>query len=327
MRCLPEGNKFPRLLEAEFIAPNSTIVGDVNVGRKTSLYFGVSIKGNHSKITIGSNSVILDNTQIVSNSDKGVQIGNNVLIGANAYIDSAIIHDNAVVGSGASVYKGAVIESGSLIAAGSVISPGTVVKRHEIWVGNPAKFLRKIQPEELENLADNRHELIELANVLVEETEKTQHEILIDKVTNKIRSKLKPEDIADLEMNMVSWYAKENVDEMGAENSNEGYHDIFDEGKFRNYDPEDSENLGDKFEGDLRTYPDYFKIYSENYKRYDEINKNAERIAPGDAKNIFQDSPVKPQRPGAMRAWVSKWDTDFNTTFKSVGSKVEQNHR
>lgn len=128
---------------------------------------------------------------------------------------------------------------------------------------------------------------------------------------------------------MVSYTVAQNTDEFGIEAMNEGYHDVFEEGLFKHniHKLLKDGGMDAKFEQDLSKYPDYFKIYSENYKRYDEINKNAENIAPGEFRDIFEVTKIKPERPGAMRSWVSKWDADYNTTFKGLGPKVESNNK
>lgn len=327
LRSVPSGKNFPKLLQSQFIAPNCTIIGDVTTGHKSSLFFGVVIRGENCSVKIGSNTVIQDNTQILNNSSEKIDIviGHNVTIGANCYIDGASIGDNVVIGNGASIYRGAIIENNSFIAAGAVVAPGTKVPKNQLWVGNPAQYLRDIKPEEKDIIAENREELMELSDVLVEETEKNQHEIFTDKISTLVRNNMNQDELEYIEKNMVSYSAQiGHNDEMGVDAVNEGYDDIFDEGKDRStYDrPAYSQNM--KFEPDLRNYPDYFKIYNENYKRYEEINRNADKIAEGEPRDIFENNKLKPSRPGAMRAWVSKWDSDFNTTFKNTGSKVEQ---
>ena len=126
---------------------------------------------------------------------------------------------------------------------------------------------------------------------------------------------------------MVSFQTKFNYDEFGIEGTNEGYHDVFEEGldKHNLYKYLRDENLDSRYEQDLSKYPDYFKIYNENYKKYEEINKNAERRDPGDVKDIFEIDQLRPQRSGAMRAWINKWDPDYNVSFRGVSSKVESN--
>lgn len=326
-RSIPYKSTFPRLLKSQFIAPNCTIIGDVETGHNSSLFFGVTIRSENSKVIIGKDTVIQDNTQILNscNDFKTISIGNKVTIGCNCYIDSSTIDDDVVIGNGATIHKNSHIMTGSYIAAGSVVLPSTTIPKNQIWAGNPAKYLRDIKPDEKDTIAETRDELLELGNVLVEETEKTQHEILMDLISWNVRVNISPDQEAEMEKNMVAYSATVGPDDdMGVESVNEGYDDLEMEDNQRAYDFPKDFTVNSKFEQDIRSYPDYFKIYNENNKRYDEINRREEELHPGEQRDIFEDKIIKPVRSGAMRAWINKWDSDFNVTFKNVGSKVEQ---
>lgn len=89
LRCVPISNsKFPKTLEADWIAPNSTIIGDVELGEGSSLWHGVIVRGDLSKVKIGKNTLVQDNTVISSSDSKEIKIGDNVFIGPNCSIDS-----------------------------------------------------------------------------------------------------------------------------------------------------------------------------------------------------------------------------------------------
>lgn len=205
----------------------------------------------------------------------------------------------------------------------------TVVPKNQVWVGQPAKYLRNILPEEKENVAENLSELIELSSVLVEETEKSQQDLILDNYYFQDSAKLSVDEKKHLYENMLAYSVDKNADDFGIEGIGEGYGDIEEEGLYRHnlYKVFKDESFDMKFHQDFRNYPDYFRIYNENFKRYDEINRRSENIAPGEMRDVFEIDKLKPERPGAMRAWVSKWDPDFNITFKNVGSKVESNNK
>lgn len=326
-RCLPAKNKFPKLLESELIAPNCTVIGDVTTGRKSSFYFGVIVNAENCKIKVGKNTIVQDNTIILSSKGNEVTIGDNVTIGTNCYIDGATIGDNAVIGNGASIYSGAIIESNAFIAPGSVIGANVTVNKNQIWVGNPAKYLRDVLPEEKENIAENLSELSELSGIIVDETEKTQQDLISDEYLSGDMQLLDIQQQEYLYKNLVSYHTKDNYDELGIEAQTEGYGDINDEGMIKtNFHNNLDKYLHTKYEQDLSNYPDYFKIYNENYKKYDDIEKNAENIGPGEYREIFETSNLRPERPGALRAWTSKWDPDYNVTYKGVGSRTEGNN-
>ncbi len=83
LRCVPiSGSKFPRTLDCDWVAPNATIVGDVSMGEGSSLWHGVILRGDLSKITVGKNTIIQDNTIVSSTkTNQEIKVGDNVFIG------------------------------------------------------------------------------------------------------------------------------------------------------------------------------------------------------------------------------------------------------
>ena len=130
--------KKPEVHHSVFLAPGTNIIGDVNIGKNSSVWFGAVIRGDESKITIGENSNIQDNAVIHSDKGEPVIIGDNVTIGHNAVIHSCEIKDNTVIGMGAVVLNGAVISQGAIIAAGSVVKTNTFVPENTLYAGAPA---------------------------------------------------------------------------------------------------------------------------------------------------------------------------------------------
>ena len=135
---------YPKLLDADWVAPNATVVGDVEAGAGVSLWHGVVIRGDKAKIQIGKNTIVQDNALVTADSkdlSKTVVIGDNVFIGANATIREAELESYAYVGPGASVAKGALVEGYGMVAAGAQVAEGTVVPSGQVFAGTPAKYL------------------------------------------------------------------------------------------------------------------------------------------------------------------------------------------
>jgi carbonic anhydrase/acetyltransferase-like protein (isoleucine patch superfamily) len=331
MRSIPHNSSFPRLIQSEFIAPNCTIIGDVETGENSSIFFGANLRGDTCSIKLGKRSIIQDNSVVLSSDPniKSVNIGDNVTIGNNCHLDGVELRNNCIIGNGVTIHSGSIVEKGAFVAPGSVVPKNSMILKNQIWVGSPAQYLRDVTPEESENIAENHSELIELSSVLVDETEKSQQEILRDYYTKIDEDELPEKDKKHIYRNLVSYDMDVNEDEFGMEGMNEGFNDIRNEGTYRYNIMKtlNEEGFNQKFEQDLRDFPDYFKIYNENYKRYDEINRRADNITPGDQGDSMEVNKLYPERPGAMRSWVSKWDADFNITFKNTGSKVEANNK
>jgi gamma-carbonic anhydrase len=104
---VPHKGFVPRIAPSAFIAPNATLVGDVEIGENASIWFGVILRGDGPGIRIGENS-------------------------------------NLQVGMHSTVLDGAVVESGAMVAAGALVAPGKIVRRGELWAGNPARKLRDL---------------------------------------------------------------------------------------------------------------------------------------------------------------------------------------
>ena len=98
----------PTLVSSAFVAPDSTVVGDVVVGEGTSVWYNAVLRGDKGSITIGQNSNIQDRASVYA--EKATTIGSNVTVGAGSTVTSCIIGDDCMVGAGAMVMDGAVVE-------------------------------------------------------------------------------------------------------------------------------------------------------------------------------------------------------------------------
>jgi carbonic anhydrase/acetyltransferase-like protein (isoleucine patch superfamily) len=139
----------PQMGENVFLADNATIVGDVVIGNDCSIWFNTVLRGDVNSIRIGNRVNIQDGTVIHTLYEKSVaEIGNDVSVGHNVTIHGAKIEDGALIGMNAVVLDHAVIGEGALVAAGSVVLSGTIVEPGSIYGGAPAKFIKKIDPEQ-----------------------------------------------------------------------------------------------------------------------------------------------------------------------------------
>jgi carbonic anhydrase/acetyltransferase-like protein (isoleucine patch superfamily) len=157
---LPVENKFPRFGKNCFIAPNATLVGDVEAGDDCSFWFNAVIRGDVNFIRIGNKVNVQDGAVIHCTFQKcGTTIGNNVSIGHNAIVHGCTVHDNVLVGMGAIIMDRAVVNSHTIIAAGSVVLEDTICEAGSIYAGVPAKRIKDIPKEmisgEIERIAHN----------------------------------------------------------------------------------------------------------------------------------------------------------------------------
>ena len=135
----------PKWGENCFIAPNATIVGNVEMGDECSVWFNAVIRGDVNFIKIGNRVNIQDGAVIHCTYQKcGTIIENNVSIGHNAIVHGCVIHQNVLVGMGAIVMDNVQIGSNSIIAAGAVVLENTIVEPGSIYAGVPAKKVKNV---------------------------------------------------------------------------------------------------------------------------------------------------------------------------------------
>ena len=142
------------------MAPNATIVGDVQMGTECSVWFNAVIRGDVNSIRMGNRVNVQDGACIHCTYEKSKTIlGNNVSIGHHAIVHGCTVEDNVLIGMGAIVMDRVRIGSNSIIAAGAVVLEDTVVPPGTIFAGVPAKKVKDISQDllkgEVERIAKN----------------------------------------------------------------------------------------------------------------------------------------------------------------------------
>ncbi len=155
---LPVRDIQPKIADSCYLAENSTVIGDVVIGEKCSIWFNAVVRGDVNSIRIGKYVNIQDGAIIHCTYQKAkTVIGDRCSIGHNAIIHGCRLHDNVLVGMGAIIMDHAIIESFSIIGAGSVVLENTIVESGYVYAGTPAKKIKPITPEQrklLEELPD-----------------------------------------------------------------------------------------------------------------------------------------------------------------------------
>ncbi len=161
---LPFKNIKPALGKDVFVAPGAAVIGDVEIGDNTNIWFQVAIRGDVNTVRIGKNTNIQDGTIChVTKGSGPLTIGDDVTIGHSAVIHACTLEDGSFVGMGAVVMDGAVVQSGAMVAAGAVVTPGKVVKKGQIWAGTPAKYFRDMTEDETSYIPWSAKHYVELA--------------------------------------------------------------------------------------------------------------------------------------------------------------------
>ena len=139
----------PQIGQNVYLADNAAILGDVLIGDDCSIWFGAVLRGDVNSIRIGNRVNIQDGAVVHTLYEKSIaEIGDDVTIGHNAVVHGAKVENGALIGISSVVLDHAVIGQGALVAAGSVVLSGTKVEPGCLYGGMPAKFIKKLDPEQ-----------------------------------------------------------------------------------------------------------------------------------------------------------------------------------
>jgi len=133
-----------------FVAPNATVVGEVEIGHESAVLYGAVLRGDINSITvmdysfIGDNTVIHTAASLPTGSPASVMIGNNCYIGPRCTLYSCVVDDFATVGAGSIILEGAKLEPGCMVAPGSVVPPGRLIPAKQLWAGNPVQYVKDL---------------------------------------------------------------------------------------------------------------------------------------------------------------------------------------
>lgn len=138
--------------DSVFLAPDATVVGNVSIGRDVSIWFGVAIRGDNERISIGAGSNVQEHTVMHSDPGFALTVGEGCTIGHRAMLHGCTIGDNTLVGMGAIVLNGARIGRNCLVGAGALVTEGKEFPDNSLIVGVPAKVVRTLDADSAERL-------------------------------------------------------------------------------------------------------------------------------------------------------------------------------
>lgn len=146
---LPYRGIWPQIHETAYIAPGVVITGDVVVGPHTSIWPGCVLRGDVNIIRIGARTNIQDGSVVhVTYGGQGTHIGDEVTIGHMALLHDCTLENRCFIGMKAAIIDKACIQSMAMVGAGALVTQNKVVPSEQLWVGNPAKFMRALKEEE-----------------------------------------------------------------------------------------------------------------------------------------------------------------------------------
>lgn len=141
--------KHPCLHPQARVAQNAVVVGDVEVGAQSSIWYGAVLRGDECSIRVGTGSNLQDHCVVHGDEGFPTHVGRDVTVGHGAILHGCTIEDGALIGMGAILLNGCVIGAGSLVAAGALVTQNTIVPPGSLVVGSPAKVRRALTREEM----------------------------------------------------------------------------------------------------------------------------------------------------------------------------------
>jgi len=154
--------KRPAVGQAVFIARGAVVVGDVTLGDHASVWYNAVLRGDINRIVVGRYTNIQDNAVLHLADEYACVLGDYVTVGHSAVVHACTVHDNVRIGMGAVVLNGAVVEEGAQVGAGALVPPGKVVPAGWLVMGVPARPVRQMSPEELDDIVRNAREYLAL---------------------------------------------------------------------------------------------------------------------------------------------------------------------
>ncbi len=151
--------------ESYFIADGAVVVGDVSLGKDSSIWYNAVVRGDMAPITIGEKTNIQDLSVVHVANDTPCIIGDRVSVGHRAILHGCTVCDDCLIGMGAIIMNGAVIGEGSIIGAGALVKENAVIPPKSLAVGVPARIVRVVDSKTAENVATAwRHYIEEAAS-------------------------------------------------------------------------------------------------------------------------------------------------------------------
>ncbi len=148
-------DNYPQIHESVYVAPSADIIGEVEIGKDSSVWFNTVIRGDLFFIKIGERTNIQDCSVLHIARDKEnkkgipVIIGNDVTIGHSVIVHACEIKDACLIGMGATILDESIIGTESIVGANSLVTKGKIFPPRSLILGSPAKLIRELTEDEV----------------------------------------------------------------------------------------------------------------------------------------------------------------------------------
>ncbi len=153
----------PRIAASAWVADSAQVIGDVELGADSSIWFGCVLRGDSASLTLGRGSNIQDGSVLHADVGQPLVVGEHVTVGHKVMLHGCTIGDESLIGIGAVVLNGARIGKHCLVGAGALVTEGKEFPDGSMLVGSPAKVVRQLTPAQIEHLKRSAQHYIENA--------------------------------------------------------------------------------------------------------------------------------------------------------------------
>lgn len=156
-------DKIPRIHSSAYIDPSAKIIGDVQIGKNSSVWTNAVLRGDENGITLENDVAVLENTFLEAPRKFELIVEEGSLVAHGAILHGCRILKESMVGIGAIILDGAVVGEGSIIAAGALIQEGKIIPPRSIFIGSPGKVLRAVTEKDYERIRNYHSRVLEKA--------------------------------------------------------------------------------------------------------------------------------------------------------------------
>ena len=153
----------PRVADSAWVADNAQVIGNVELAADSSVWFGVTIRGDTETIVVGEGSNIQDGSVLHADVGKPLTVGRHVTVGHQVMLHGCTIGDGSLIGIGAVVLNGARLGKHCLVGAGALVTEGKEFPDGSMILGSPARVVRALTPEQIEGLQQSAQHYIDNA--------------------------------------------------------------------------------------------------------------------------------------------------------------------
>lgn len=144
--------RVPQLAAALFVAPNATVIGDVELGARASVFYGAVLRGDIARIRVGAGTNLQDNVVVHLADDRDALVGSWCTVGHGAIVHACTVEDECLIGMGSTLLDGAVIGARSIVGANALVPPRFSCPPGSLVIGSPARVVRTLSTAEQDAL-------------------------------------------------------------------------------------------------------------------------------------------------------------------------------